>query len=563
MNILKKLSEKDISMKIRYYGIDDWATGIQIKQLLDNKATIYEYYQINKLETLDDYIDYIFLKITMSFFEVIPHIIAEKREEFNSFLNALKQVYEKYNIRDEIQFINNHYIEIYEYKDEAESNLYLSHDLKDYTSDFVGVHFNSFSKQVIDYIMSEATYDVLDNFEKWQKYFIKNPTELGLLFNDDNIKKTFYMRFEEIFNILESLKSNTKFSKIISTAIDVIYIIIKDNYFAPKEDLKIWQSYYMLNDVLVFFKKMKSPYAYELEKELKKQEPIFHENSVKTGHSTTIEFDLKPFVDFFEDDAKPWELRIVYLTHSRDGEKKLSSFLEQGAKSETKALCDDLSRNNPGTDDYFTSWRLRNLSLSIFEIKARIISIMRKSENISEYLSDVYGELKFICTNNDTTFELEELDQDAEMLAQYLTDLFVNLLDKEDIKLTTKNTIYGCSIFLCGLIEKILRIIFKNSMKEISYISDTNITLGTLLNENNKNSNIILDILGREQIRCLRYFLHKTDSGVGENIRNDLAHLNGKTLKRLNYDLIGELLAYLSSILNSSILYYQKQIDSK
>jgi len=97
-------------------------------------------------------------------------------------------------------------------------------------------------------------------------------------------------------------------------------------------------------------------------------------------------------------------------------------------------------------------------------------------------------------------------------------------------------------------------------MREILYIPDSNITLGSLLNENNKDNSIIIDILGAEQIKCLKYYLHKIDyyNSIGQNIRNDLAHINGKTMKRLNHDLILELLAFFTSIINSCVLYYQK-----
>ena len=73
-------------------------------------------------------------------------------------------------------------------------------------------------------------------------------------------------------------------------------------------------------------------------------------------------------------------------------------------------------------------------------------------------------------------------------------------------------------------------------------------------------SDFAFDILGKEQIRCLRYYLHKIDyyNAVGQNIRNDLAHINGRTMKNLNYDLVLELLAYFTSVLNSCVLYYQR-----
>lgn len=565
MNILEILNKKRVKLSLRYYGIDDLGTGITVKKLLENKEEILMHFQDNKIETIDEYIDYVFLENIMKFYEVIPFIIKKRRDEFKHFLESLKIQYGNYGKQTIISYIINHYLDIYAYDDKEESHLYLSIDLKDYTTGFIGLNFSSFSKfkLLIDYIINEETFDVIDNFDKWRKYFVENPIELGALFNENNIKKVFYMRYQKIYDILENLKSNKKFSSGISTIIDIIYNILKNNYFNPRGDLAIWQSFYTLNDAIVFFKKMGSPYVYELEKELKQQEIICNKNLVETGYSTTFEFDLKSFADFFKNRTIPWEIRIVYLTHFKDDKGKLSSFLKLGSKSKVKALSDEIARKNPGTDEYFTSWRLRNLMLQTFEIKARIKFIFQNKENISEYVSAVYSELKYICTNVSSTMELEELNVDVEMLSQYLDDLFINLYHKNSSKMTIQNTIYGCSIFICGLIEKVLRILYKSSIKEISYIPDSNITLGTMLKEKNNNTNILIDILGIEEIKCLRYFLHRTESGVGDNIRNDLAHLNGKTIRRLNYDLVTELLAYLSSILNSCVLYYQKQTKNK
>ena len=33
MNILEKLNEKDIKLDIRYYGVEDFSTGIKVKKL--------------------------------------------------------------------------------------------------------------------------------------------------------------------------------------------------------------------------------------------------------------------------------------------------------------------------------------------------------------------------------------------------------------------------------------------------------------------------------------------------------------------------------------------------
>ena len=495
----------------------------------------------------------------MKFQEVIPHVKDEKKDKFETFIKDCKFIYDKYKLSDVVKYIQENYKEIYTFNDENEVTC-LSFDLKDYTSEFIGEHFNCLDDVVIEYVINEATYDVIDCFEKWQKYFVKNPEKLNILFNKENISKIFFMRIHELINIIETLSSNNKFENLIVSAMGTIYNILEKNYFNPSGDQQIWQSYFMLNDCLPFYRKMKSPYAYKIENELMKQETLFNNNLIQNGHTQTIEFDLKPFKDFFEDKTKPWEVKIIFLTHSKNEKGKIVSFLEQGINCNAKCLSDELARKNPGTNDYFTSWRLKNLNLYLFEIKSRFMTIMSSNENISEYLSDVYGELKYICENINTTMEFESLDDDMEMLAQFLTDLFINYYTNSDkFKITIKNLVYGCSMFLCGLIEKVLRIIYKNSMKEISYIPDSNITLGNILNENNNTTKIIIDILGKEQIRCLRYYLHKIDyyNAVGQNIRNNLAHINGRTMKNLNQDLILELLTYYTSVLNSCVLYYQ------
>lgn len=565
MNIINKLELENIKMRIRYYGIENLSTDITVRYLLQGKSVILNNYITNSIISLDDYINYIFMDYVMKFQEVIPYVKDDKKDEFVTFIKDCKFIYNKYKLSDVVKYIQKNYKEIYTFNDKNEATC-LSFDLKDYTSEFIGVHFNCFDNVVIKYVINEVTYNIIDCFEKWQKYFGKNPEKLNILFNKKNISKVFSMKIHEIINIIETLSSNNKFKNSVVNAMDTIYIILEKDYFNPNGDQQIWQSYFMLNDCLTFYRKMKSPYAYKIENELKKQEDLFNNSLIRNGRIQPIEFDLKPFKDFFENKTKPWEVKMIFLTHLKNEKGKIVSFLEQGINCNAKGLSDELARKNPGTNDYFTSLRLRNLNLYLFERKSRFMTIMSSNENINEYLSDVYGELNYICENINTTIEFESLDNDMEMLSQFLTDLFINCSTNSDkFKITIKNLVYGCSMFLCGLIEKVLRIIYKNSMKEISYISDSSITLGNILNENNNTTKIIIDILGNEQIRCLKYYLHKIDyyGAVGQNIRNDLAHINGRTMKKLNYDLILELLTYYTSVLNSCVLYYQGNTSKK
>ena len=62
MNIVELLKEKESTVTLLYYGKNDMASGFQVKTLVDNFDDINNYYSSNmlKVNTLDDYIDYIF-----------------------------------------------------------------------------------------------------------------------------------------------------------------------------------------------------------------------------------------------------------------------------------------------------------------------------------------------------------------------------------------------------------------------------------------------------------------------------------------------------------------------
>lgn len=243
MNILEKLNEKDIRIDIRYYGLEDLSTGIKVKELLDGKDIILEHYNNKQIHNINNYIDYVFLDFIMNFEDVLPYIKEDKKQEFLDFFAKCNLIYNEYNIKDVINYIKNSYEDIYSFEDNEDKSLYLAHDLKDYTSDFIALHFNSFDIDIFDYIIDEATYDVIDCFDKWQKYFIKNPNELSKLFNKDNIEKVLYMRFEEVANILENLNNNDKFSETIINAVDIIHFIIKEKFFNHVGEHAIWESY--------------------------------------------------------------------------------------------------------------------------------------------------------------------------------------------------------------------------------------------------------------------------------------------------------------------------------
>ena len=550
MNIIEKLKDQNIHTQIKYYGLSDMSTGISIGEFLEGKKLILENYLDSEINDIDSYIDYVYLEHILKFEEAIPYVIEDKRNEFQIFIDDCKLLFERYAKKNFIKYIFNNYREIFEYKNEDMISC-LEFDLKEYTIINIASYSKNINDELIDYLIDNQLYSLIDNFECWQSYFKKNPIKFTKLFSKENIKKVFYMRYQSIFDILVIFNNNDNFKAIIKEISESIFEIINERFFGIKDDKLIWESYYTLNDCLCFFRKIKSSKANKIDDELNIQREIFEDSVMRNGQTTSFKIDLEPFKAGFENKSIPWEIRIISVTHAKGEDGNLNSFIDNAINSESTGLFDIMSRRNPGTNEYFTNSRLRSLKIYTFEIKGRMGIILSSVENIKDYIDSIYEEIKYICKNLKVNHNNEEFNSDIEMLYYYLTD--IKNIDKESV-ISLKNMYYGLSMFLCGFIEKILRVIYKNSISSDIYVADKNIMLGNLLD----NEEIIHKIIGINQSHCLRYLLTKVDydTNVGLNIRNDLAHLNGRTMKVLSYDMILELLSYFTSVINTACLYY-------
>lgn len=550
MNIIEKLKDQNIHTQIKYYGLSDMSTGISIGEFLEGKKLILENYLDSEINDIDSYIDYVYLEHILKFEEAIPYVIEDKRNEFQIFIDDCKLLFERYAKKNFIKYIFNNYREIFEYKNEDMISC-LEFDLKEYTIINIASCSKNINDELIDYLIDNQLYSLIDNFECWQSYFKKNPIKFTKLFSKENIEKVFYMRYQSIFDILVIFNNNDNFKAIIKEISESIFEIINERFFGIKDDKLIWESYYTLNDCLCFFRKIKSSKANKIDDELNIQREIFEDSVMRNGQTTSFKIDLEPFKAGFENKSIPWEIRIISVTHAKGEDGNLNSFIDNAINSESTGLFDIMSRRNPGTNEYFTNSRLRSLKIYTFEIKGRMGIILSSVENIKDYIDSIYEEIKYICKNLKVNHKNEEFNSDIEMLYYYLTD--IKNIDKESV-ISLKNMYYGLSMFLCGFIEKILRVIYKNSISSDIYVADKNIMLGNLLD----NEEIIHKIIGINQSHCLRYLLTKVDydTNVGLNIRNDLAHLNGRTMKVLSYDMILELLSYFTSVINTACLYY-------
>lgn len=109
-NIVDLLIEMGESPTLKYYGMDDLATGIELKILITRCEEIKQYFEDNntfEIICLDDFIDYLFLKKIIDTSEALPYFKEEKdKDAFSKIIEVAKIKFDMIQTGDVIRFLN-------------------------------------------------------------------------------------------------------------------------------------------------------------------------------------------------------------------------------------------------------------------------------------------------------------------------------------------------------------------------------------------------------------------------------------------------------------------------
>ena len=111
MNIIEKLGEQLDIYQFKYFGISDWSTNYDIKTLLDNADLIKNYFKINitSINTIDEFIDCLFLEKYVKFNEVTNFVNEEYKEQFSNIINFIIEKQSMIRPKFHIDFLNKNY----------------------------------------------------------------------------------------------------------------------------------------------------------------------------------------------------------------------------------------------------------------------------------------------------------------------------------------------------------------------------------------------------------------------------------------------------------------------
>lgn len=545
MHIIKVLKDNNVISVIRYYGINDMATGFEVKNILENRELINNYLKTIKftISNLDEYIDYLYLRCIVNYEEIIPYVREDIRDEFSDQIIKMKRIYSKYSEKDLALFVKNNYKKILsdEYK-----GLYIKHDIIDYTIEFL-LKYCSKENEIIKYIITNFSYKVYDNFDSFKKIFnnSENLEYYDLLLTKELLVEDMTYRLTEIKNVLVTLKQQD--IKKYNEKVDILIDIIKTENFNTSID-KVMDTYTIVENMKNVLADLQHKRYYEFERELKKQEEILNEYLKKYGNSTKFEISIKPVVEVYEDDSKEWYQKSLIITHSRDKKvkSKLISNLDYTIKYCEKSQIMDLASTNIPSNDKFTYSVINNLSISMMQGKYSMHYMLRDDNRLNDLLSYVFAGINTYFEENSLYYHAEHFELDLNMLFNALNEFKKASSDKDDIK--TKWLVYSIETQLCGIIEKILRNVFYDKIKENKYVNSKSATLSNLL-----SSPELIDVIGKNNCDCIQYYLLDCN-GIGKNLRNSFSHYNDMIYDKLIYDTILETLYLLLVISNTLLL---------
>ena len=548
--ILTALKENNISISVRYYGSEDLATGWDIKAIVDNAFffdSFYVNYPIEKINTLNDYIVYLFSLKFQRLIEMVPLLLQDDHKEIITELsNRATLACNAVNKGDIIKFINAHIEEIFP----VENRL---HDICDVTLELIkqcnkGIQFN-----VYDYLCSKYSWLVINNFDSFYKVIEANPILFEKLYPSGHLSDIQERLFDETLDIFAAVLNGGK---------DSLKFLVNERVSVLCTDVEALVSSITEENVLLcegtvrkftsFLQQIKHHKANDFYVRYKTVEEILLKKIYETGVHSQYEIPVEEIIKQFSS-TKNWIVRLLSLTHSYVPDSNPPQFKSRlnFERDNTHHLMDICSTNIP-TDSYFTHNHQMKLSVHASVGAGTMIGIMSRPEVYQDYSNLVISAITVI--SKQMQREDEHLCDDWRLLDQMLQTIIANRdLEVEAIQ----SLCYSAAMYACSFMEKILRLYYVDRMKGKVYVSVEKITLGVLLKEDNAE---IADAFGSIQVKHLAFFMLKCgDKNVGHNYRNRLAHWSEMKNSMLTVSLVAELLWLFTDILNTVFAYYLGQ----
>lgn len=546
MNVLELLEENNITFSLEYYGINDFATGWEIKSVVEQADFYRDLFSIeNTLAHMnyEKYLFYLFSKKICCMKELIPTLIDEDAKiTIQELITYADNFVTTISNGELIKYINIDYKTIFD----EDGNV----DVKHITLDLIVQFSSGISDEVYCFLAENYGYFLIDKYSDFEKIFEEKPWIFEKTIPSGSYSEVMTYRYENVLNIYAHIKSkgNSSLSEIADERIDKLYVEMLE-LSKKLDDESIIREEHRVRLFAQFLEKIKHLKAPEFEIINKKVEELLTDYLNRKGQVFSYKIPVEEILKKWNI-QKYWEIKLLLLTH--DTKVHNERYIVQSRLNnhiESKASLMDMLSSNIVTDSFFTYSHQQTLSILESIETGTMMGVFSRDEMLKDYFNMLGSALHFI----EGKIQLEEdaLIYDFEIMTNMLSNIKVNFSSSEGI-LTP--LCYSVSVFMCGFLEKILRMTYEYEARGKQYFLTDRATLGQLLNEKNT---YIVNIFGVEHIRNLMFYLGTVgEKQIGYNIRNSLAHLTGNIEKQLTIEFVAKIMWIFTDVVNTIFGFY-------
>lgn len=553
INILEFFNDNRISLSFNYYGINDVATGWEIKSIIDN----YDFFEdlINnsgeEFDSIEMYYFYLLLLKLSKYDEVIPYLKNEEdKEKLNRLVESSIERKEKISKGCIIKLINKKHEEIFT----SENYVY---DVDTVSLELIKQYITGISEQVFKFLIRNKKYLIISNYSDFETWFENHPDCFEMLFPSGKLEDCETYHLDSILDIWKHLynKSHTNHKEHIDKLIYELYEDIVNVAEGSTIDTVMIDSF-KIRAFDSFLKEIKSPLANDFKKYREATEELNRKYVHERGQSFQYEIPIKEIMERWRSYTN-CTTKLFSLTHNsvQEGEKyKYYSALET-IDSQNDPILDLVSTNVP-INDFFTLSFQQSLSIHTHCRSSQFFWFLSNEDYQNEFFELYFSAIQFVSKCLDD----ESIINDGTYFFDLLNVLSSNLKSDKDL---VKTLCYAPAMFACAFIEKLLRVFYKYLVKDSLYVPAKKATLGQLLSENNKEIN---EVFGKKHIKILSFYLLTSEpNDVGFNYRNRLAHWSEISDGEVNVSMISLLLYLFVDVLNSILWYFlengEKEIE--
>jgi hypothetical protein len=525
MGMLEYVFNNKFSLK--YFGINDMATGWHVSALFDNENLLKDYLILidYRIKSEDNFRDYLTLVTICKYQDIVSQLTSENdKPKLQRIVNLSKEALEKYEQPlDQIYgFINNSYHSLLL----KESEDYNRHEFYDIILDYVFKQHDRVKRDVFLLIEKEHWGYIINNFSICISYYKQNINELdnllGIIFSEEE-KHPFsnLVRFLSEYKMTVFFEVFKKYVNILSDkALSLLTTINEDNYinvYAYCEDVIKLAKQYDLKKTSSEFDRLMPTIDKTYNAYLKKHGKVFKQK-----------IPIKEVIDKLREELSSQRvasnITMLGLTHT-----KLKNSYGYEASINTvfdlpkSPILDNIRHIGLESNTIFTA-SVQNHIRWMFGFSNHLFGVIISDKDLSGFLFDVVSKVLELISKD---YSLDHLDLNNELNG--IIDSIVYLFSIDETYPYYRTFCFGLSQNICSFIEKILRKVFMEKYdKDVLYIPESQVTLGKLL-----EAEPIVSILGERLTSIIRYELHfieERKNGVsrfiGMNLRNKLMHNN-------------------------------------